>query len=68
MTVHGEQLTLSERRHLEVDFSGIATKYRGYLNGEAVPSASQIEAVQVVNSAKGADLKAEISGLDVTLG
>ncbi|MFE9048465.1 hypothetical protein [Streptomyces rubiginosohelvolus] len=68
MTVHGEQLTLGERRHLEVDFSGIATKYRGYLNGEAVPSASQIEAVQVVNSGRGADLKAEISGLDVTLG
>ncbi|MEU4922706.1 hypothetical protein AB0G29_25570 [Streptomyces parvus] len=68
MTVYGEQLTPGERRHLEVDFSGIATKYRGYLNGEAVPSASQIEAVQVVNSAKGADLRAEVSGLDVTLG
>ncbi|MFD4023265.1 hypothetical protein ACFWRV_07035 [Streptomyces sp. NPDC058576] len=67
MTVYGERLTSGERRHLEIDFSGIATKYRGYLNDEAVPVASQIEAVQVVNSAKGADLKAEVSGLDVTL-
>ncbi|MFD5989520.1 hypothetical protein [Streptomyces cyaneofuscatus] len=67
MTVHGERLTPGEQRHLEVDFSDLARKYRGYLNNEGVPSVSQIEAVQVVNSAKGADLMAEVSGLDVTV-
>ncbi|MGW3833397.1 hypothetical protein [Streptomyces microflavus] len=67
MTVHGELLIPGERRHLEVDFSDLARKYQGYLNNEAVPTASQIEAVQVVNSAKGADLMAEVSGLDVTV-
>ncbi|MEV8434667.1 hypothetical protein [Streptomyces chartreusis] len=67
VTVPGQRIEPGRTTRIDVDFTEVARQYARYLGGEPAPSPSQIEAVQVVNSTKGADLKAEVSHADVTV-
>ncbi|MFD7857861.1 hypothetical protein ACFV6B_26770 [Streptomyces microflavus] len=68
VTVYGERINENKTTRINVDFTALAQQYQEYLGGEPIGAASQIESVQVVNSTKGADLKAEVSNVDVTIG
>ncbi|MFF7738399.1 hypothetical protein [Streptomyces sp. NPDC007984] len=67
VTIHGQRLQPGKKSRISLDFTAIAEKYAKYLGNDPIPKKSQIESVQIVNSAKGADLKAEVSRADVTL-
>ncbi|MFQ3561866.1 hypothetical protein QZN11_34420 [Streptomyces gramineus] len=67
ITVHGQALRPGKRTRIGLDFTALAKKYGKYLGDDPVPKKSQIVAVQVVNSVRGADLRAEISKAAVTL-
>ncbi|MGW1987492.1 hypothetical protein ACWCPJ_34355 [Streptomyces collinus] len=66
IAVAGSPVKPGRTTHLSVDFTALAAKYASWLGG-TVPTASQIEAVQVVNSTKGADLEGRVSHADVRL-
>ncbi|MET9534930.1 MULTISPECIES: hypothetical protein [unclassified Streptomyces] len=66
VTVAGPPIEAGKTTHISDDFTALATKYASYLGG-AVPKSSQIQAVQVVNSTRGADLETRVSHADVTL-
>ncbi|MFJ4966957.1 hypothetical protein EES43_03095 [Streptomyces sp. ADI96-02] len=67
LTVYGQRLEPGKQARIDIDFTEVAKKYAAYLNDDPIPADSQIEALQVVTSTKGADLKAEVSGADVTV-
>ncbi|MEU8934301.1 hypothetical protein AB0D30_31000 [Streptomyces sp. NPDC048409] len=67
VTVAGQRVAPGRTTAVSVDFTALAAKYSAYLGG-AVPTSSGIEAVQVVNSTRGADLETRVSHADVTLG
>jgi hypothetical protein len=66
IAVPGQPVTPGKTTPVSVDFTALASAYSAYLGG-AVPKASRIEAVQVVNSTRGADLETRVSHADVTL-
>ncbi|AWW43221.1 hypothetical protein ADL00_41605 [Streptomyces sp. AS58] len=67
VTVYGQRIEPGRTTRINVDFTEVARRYAAYLRNDPIPEVSQIEAVQVVNSARGADLKAEVSEVNVTL-
>ncbi|MGW6600235.1 hypothetical protein [Streptomyces sp. NPDC055036] len=67
LTVPGQQITAKTTTRVTVDFTELARKYAAYLGGDGIPASSQIEAVQMVNSGKGTDLKTQVSNASVTL-
>ncbi|MFJ7062552.1 hypothetical protein ACIQVA_33445 [Streptomyces microflavus] len=67
VSVYGQRVQPGKKTRIDVDFTEVAKKYAKYLNNDPIPAKSQIEALQVVNSAKGADLKTEVSNVDLTV-
>ncbi|MFE8977664.1 hypothetical protein ACFYM7_30245 [Streptomyces cyaneofuscatus] len=67
VTVYGQRLQPGKKTRIDIDFTEVAKKYAKYLGNDPIPAKSHIEALQVVNSAKGADLKAEVSNVDLTV-
>ncbi|MEU6631937.1 hypothetical protein ABZ905_27195 [Streptomyces parvus] len=68
VTVYGQRLQPGKKTRIDIDFTALAKKYAKYLDNDPIPAKSQIEALQVVNTVKGADLKAEVSDVDLTVG
>ncbi|WP_432037438.1 hypothetical protein [Streptomyces cucumeris] len=71
VTVLGQQVEPDSPTRVNVDFTGLAERYRAYLSkdpaGPVIPEGSAIDAIQMVNSVRGADLETRVSHADVTI-
>ncbi|MFB7377661.1 hypothetical protein ACFC6U_13520 [Kitasatospora purpeofusca] len=52
---------------VDIDFTDLASRLRGLLGGRAPDLDSRLIAVQIVNSTRGADLRATVSGVDAVI-